>query len=189
MKCGVALREGAKFCAGCGKAVATGRMPQQESQKFCMQCGSAFQEGAKFCMKCAHSLPGIEQAASTKVRCDSCGESLKTGMKFCPKCGARVGQALTVDIPVSEPVVSVNVSDLPPDVEAEQKKSATKKVTEEGSAVKKEAVHLAKKALSALLDQTVSASEKAGEMRISMTDAQKSLLTTVIRELGKRIGK
>ena len=220
--------------------------------KFCMKCGTALHEGAKFCMKCGHALPGIEQAAPLKIQCDRCGASLKTGMKFCPKCGAGVGRALTVDIPVSEPVISVQVSDLPPNVEAAQKehiteegvektKQRTTKVpaasitaAEEGvektkqrttligrlptirleegvektkqrttekakakekaketaaTAVKKEAVHPVKKALSALLDQTVSASDNAGEMRIAMTEGQKSLLTHVIRELAKRIVK
>ncbi|MBK1781024.1 zinc ribbon domain-containing protein [Advenella sp. WQ 585] len=161
--------------------------------KFCMKCGTALHEGAKFCMKCGHALPGIAQTAPAQIRCERCGESLKTGMKFCPKCGARVGQALTVDIPVSEPVVSVEVSDLPPNVEAAQKEHPTEngeeKATEKAPAVKKEAAHLAKKALSALLDQTVSASDKAGEMRISISEAQKSLLTHVIRELAKRIVK
>jgi outer membrane biosynthesis protein TonB len=195
-----------------------------------MKCGTALHEGAKFCMKCGHALPGIEQAAPLKIQCDRCGASLKTGMKFCPKCGAGVGRALTVDIPVSEPVISVQVSDLPPNVEAAQKehiteegvektKQRTTKVpaasitaAEEGvektkqrttekakakekaketaaTAVKKEAVHPVKKALSALLDQTVSASDNAGEMRIAMTEGQKSLLTHVIRELAKRIVK
>ncbi|NLN67707.1 MAG: zinc-ribbon domain-containing protein, partial [Alcaligenaceae bacterium] len=96
--------------------------------KFCMKCGTALHEGAKFCMKCGHALPGIEQAAPLKIQCDRCGASLKTGMKFCPKCGAGVGRALTVDIPVSEPVISVQVSDLPPNVEAAQKEH----ITEEG---------------------------------------------------------
>ncbi|WP_169294130.1 zinc ribbon domain-containing protein [Advenella sp. EE-W14] len=176
--------------------------------KFCMKCGTALHEGAKFCMKCGHALPGIEQAAPLKIQCDRCGASLKTGMKFCPKCGAGVGRALTVDIPVSEPVISVQVSDLPPNVEAAQKEHITEEGVEKtkqrttekakakekaketaATAVKKEAVHPVKKALSALLDQTVSASDNAGEMRIAMTEGQKSLLTHVIRELAKRIVK
>ncbi|NLN67825.1 MAG: hypothetical protein GX143_06645, partial [Alcaligenaceae bacterium] len=71
----------------------------------------------------------------------------------------------------------------------EKAKAKEKAKETAATAVKKEAVHPVKKALSALLDQTVSASDNAGEMRIAMTEGQKSLLTHVIRELAKRIVK
>ena len=122
--------------------------------------------------------------------CIKCGTALREGAKFCSGCGAKIGFT----------------SALPPNAGAVQKPNATAEnlsvkqgvstTTEDAGStqaqtgtVTKEAAHLANKALSALLEQTIGASDKAGEMRISMTDAQKSLLTTVIRELGKRIGK
>ena len=55
--------------------------------------------------------------------------------------------------------------------------------------IKKQAVDLGKKALSQLLNQTLSASDTAGEMRIPMNDAQKSCLTKVISELTKMLGR
>lgn len=151
MKCGTALREGAKFCSRCGVAVAAGKTPKQESPKGCPQCGVAFKEGAKFCLKC----------------------------------GARLGSGSIGASSVSEPVLVAKITDQPPNVDAAQTSIATTQDTP----VVKEAVHLANKALSVLLDQTINASDKAGEMNIAMTDAQKSLITTVIREIGKRIGK
>ncbi|HBR01460.1 MAG TPA: hypothetical protein DD738_02490 [Ruminiclostridium sp.] len=156
--------------------------------KFCIKCGAALREGAKFCSGCGTPVQAKQKMKKTQQEsCIKCGVPLKKGAKFCIKCGEPIatGEKAAVDIPVNEPVVSVTVSDQPP-VMQEKLKEAKKQVS---NTVKNKAAGLGKKALSKLLNQTLSASETAGEMRIPMTEAQKSCLTDVIRELTKMVGR
>lgn len=112
--------------------------------------------------------------------CMKCGTALREGAKFCSACGTAVGAVQTPNATAENLSAKKEAGTTTEDASSTQAEVGT---------VITEAAHLANKALSALLEQTIGASDKAGEMRISMTDAQKSLLTTVIRELGKRIGK
>jgi hypothetical protein len=48
-KCQAALAENARFCAGCGTAVA---VPAASSPKFCSGCGAQLQPGGRFCQQC-----------------------------------------------------------------------------------------------------------------------------------------
>lgn len=77
--------------------------------RFCMKCGTALTEGMKFCMKCGTPVPKTENAV-----CKKCGADLKPGMKFCMRCGQAVTENRVV-IPVQEPVLSMEMSDTPPE--------------------------------------------------------------------------
>lgn len=209
MRCGANLGEGAKFCPGCGYPVVVKQTPKKTRHKFCMKCGAPLREGAKFCMKCGKLLADLEQTPQTKV-CLSCGEPMKADMRFCFKCGRATGQLNEVEIPVKEPVLSVEVRDEPPVIRNRQEESDGKKQTPQvklsereavveesklkgntreqmGHKVKRQGTALAKKALSEILNQTVDASKEAGEMLIPMTKAQKSCLSDAIRQLTKMV--
>ncbi len=58
--CGASLREGAKFCSGCGTAVQTAL--------FCRQCGTELMAGDKFCFACGAAVQAAEPAAPEKRR-------------------------------------------------------------------------------------------------------------------------
>ena len=75
-KCGTKVKEGTKFCPGCGAAI-----PQAALEE-CPYCGAEVSPGAAFCPECGKKLQGIT--------CLKCGTSLKPGTKFCPKCGTKV---------------------------------------------------------------------------------------------------
>jgi hypothetical protein len=50
--CSAKLTPGARFCAGCGKAVAP---PVAQAKAFCPQCGTEKPPGARFCPSCGAS--------------------------------------------------------------------------------------------------------------------------------------
>ena len=177
----------------------------------CINCKADLREGAKFCQVCGTKVPVKQKSKIAQAKfCIKCGAPLKKGAKFCTNCGTPTSkqQRADLDILVDEPVVSVTVSDQPPiireapvekkrtrqiqhpknpyrdtDVQKEKRGKDTKYQIEDK--IKKQAVDLGKKALSQLLNQTLSASDTAGEMRIPMNDAQKSCLSDVIRQLTK----
>ena len=72
-KCGVKIREGAKFCPECGA-------PQGA---VCPKCGKAVSKNAKFCPECGENL-------KKEIVCKKCGAKIKKGTKFCPECGTKV---------------------------------------------------------------------------------------------------
>lgn len=209
MKCGAVMRQGAKFCPACGVAAPVSQEANKPRMIFCMKCGAPLKDGVKFCMKCGSAVSQAAQEPRQNI-CTSCGAALKADMKFCMRCGAAVGQTPTVKIPVREPVISVTVSDTPPvpqtprtePTKKPSRKAAPAKANADGKQAEREsetnpygdrakaqAASLAKKALPELLEQRVGASETAGEMRIPMTDAQKSCLTNIIRGLAKAAGR
>jgi len=88
--CGALLRQGAKFCTGCGKPVAAPRpVTAATTESTCAACGNPLKPGAKFCNKCG--APVVAAAAATT--CAECGNPLKPGAKFCNKCGTPVAAA------------------------------------------------------------------------------------------------
>jgi membrane protease subunit (stomatin/prohibitin family) len=68
--CGTPYKEGARFCAECGKILAV----------TCPKCNAAVEQGAKFCPACGEKL---------QKTCE-CGTALDNGAKFCPGCGKKV---------------------------------------------------------------------------------------------------
>ena len=127
-------------------------------------------------MKCGNALPQAAQEPRQNI-CASCGAPLKVDMKFCMRCGAAVGVMPAVEIPVSEPVISVTVSDTPPISQTPPRTELAKKpsrksappktgangkkakqeseTSTQGDRTKAQAAALAKKALSELLEQRV----------------------------------
>jgi len=73
-ECGAILASGAKFCSGCGKAVAPKKC-------FCISCGAELSAGARFCSSC-----GAEQVSANKI-CPNCGTSVSGASRFCHSCG------------------------------------------------------------------------------------------------------
>jgi membrane protease subunit (stomatin/prohibitin family) len=67
--CGRPCKEGERFCAGCGKALAA----------VCPKCNAAVERDAKFCPNCGATL---------QKTC-SCGATLVPGTAFCPNCGKK----------------------------------------------------------------------------------------------------
>ena len=65
----------AKFCAKCGKEMA--------SSAKCPKCNAATAPGAKFCPECGQSL--------AEGKCAKCNAVLAPGAKFCPSCGEKTG--------------------------------------------------------------------------------------------------
>lgn len=142
----------------------------------CINCKADLRKGAKFCQVCGTKVSVKQKSKAPQAKfCIKCGAPISKGAKFCTKCGAATVKRQTADlnIYVDEPMISVTVSDQPP---VEEK-------------IKKQAADLGKKALTKLLNQTISALDTAGEMRIPMNDAQKSCLTDVIREMTKMLGR
>jgi membrane protease subunit (stomatin/prohibitin family) len=68
--CGKPYKEGASYCAECGKILAV----------TCPKCNAAVEQGAKFCPACGEKL---------QKTCE-CGTALDNGAKFCPGCGKKV---------------------------------------------------------------------------------------------------
>jgi hypothetical protein len=98
---------------------------------------------------------------------------------------SREGKKIRQRPPKQIPQANKNYRDT--DVEIDKSSKETKNYVEDK--IKKQAANLGKKALTNLLNQTLSASDTAGEMRIPMNDAQKSCLTDVISELTKMLGR
>jgi len=68
--CGKPYKEGARFCADCGKPLAS----------LCPKCSAAVEHGAKFCPSCGAAL---------QKTC-SCGAAISPGAAFCASCGKKV---------------------------------------------------------------------------------------------------
>ncbi|MDR0526907.1 MAG: zinc-ribbon domain-containing protein [Spirochaetaceae bacterium] len=80
--CGAQLKEGAKFCGGCGTTVAAAQ-PQEQSV-----------------------MP--EQAVQPEMpRCAACGTPLKTGTVFCANCGTKIEALPSAQKIVEPPVLPV----------------------------------------------------------------------------------
>lgn len=71
--CKAPLAAGAKFCSGCGTAVAP--------QPVCPACGKPLAAGARFCQECGKPL---------SAACPACGKPVAPGAKFCAECGAKM---------------------------------------------------------------------------------------------------
>lgn len=161
----------------------------------CINCKADLREGAKFCQVCGTKVPVKQKSKIAQAKfCIKCGAPLKRGAKFCTKCGTATvkRQAADLNIYVDEPVVSVSVIDQPlvedipiRDTDVEIDKRAKERKNHAEDKIKKQAADMGKKALTKLLNQTLSASDTAGEMRIPMNDAQKSCLDDAIRQLTK----
>ena len=70
--CGKPYKEGARFCADCGKTLAA----------VCPECGATLDQGAKFCQVCGEKL---------QKTCE-CGAVLEPGANFCLNCGKAVSK-------------------------------------------------------------------------------------------------
>ncbi|NLO04131.1 MAG: zinc ribbon domain-containing protein [Bacteroidales bacterium] len=112
--------------------------------------------------------------------CINCKADLREAAKFCQVCGTKVTVKQRTKITQAKFCIKCGAP----------LKNGAKFCTKcKASTVKREASDLGKKALAKLLNQTISASDTAGEMRITMNDAQKSCLTDVIHEMTKMLGR
>lgn len=73
VKCNAPLAAGAKFCPGCGTAVA--------APPVCPACGKPVAAGARFCQECGKQLSAV---------CPTCGKPVAPDAKFCAECGAKM---------------------------------------------------------------------------------------------------
>ncbi|NLK65626.1 MAG: zinc ribbon domain-containing protein [Tissierellia bacterium] len=143
----------------------------------CMNCKADLREGAKFCQVCGTKVPVKQKSKISQAKfCIKCGAPLKKGAKFCTKCGAATVKKQT-------PRTKSPYRDT--DVEIGKRSKETKNHVEDK--IKKQAADLGKRTLTKLINQTLSASDTAGEMLIPMNDAQKSCLTDVIHEMAKML--
>lgn len=61
--CGIENLDGAKFCRGCGGALAdSAAAVPEEGSAACPACGNPCKPGVRFCNKCGHALQGEEPA-------------------------------------------------------------------------------------------------------------------------------
>ena len=115
-KCGISLKDGAKFCPSCGTRTEPENTPAAAVSDTipCPGCGQQIKKDAKFCPFCGAANNGENEA----LKCKSCGAELKPGVKFCPSCGnSTVSDSQPQPIPVpsinnAPPVPSIN--DAPP---------------------------------------------------------------------------
>lgn len=73
VKCNAPLAAGAKFCPGCGTAVA--------APPVCPACGKPVAVGARFCQECGKQLSAV---------CPTCGKPVAPDAKFCAECGVKM---------------------------------------------------------------------------------------------------
>jgi ribosomal protein L40E len=196
MNCKADLREGAKFCQACGTKVPLKQKSKITQAKFCIKCGAPLKKGAKFCTKCGAETvkkktadlniyvdePVISVSVSNQPPVEDIKEKPPT-VEIIDQ--AREGKKIRQRPPKQIPQANKNYRDT--DVEIDKSSKETKNYVEDK--IKKQAANLGKKALTNLLNQTLSASDTAGEMRIPMNDAQKSCLIDVISELTKMLGR
>lgn len=100
--CGGQNKAGARFCSGCGAALALPPPPPQFQPSpppiqarppSCPKCGAQISSSAKFCVKCgapigSASFPPPPPVATSEKVCGKCGSRLSSNTKFCTKCGA-----------------------------------------------------------------------------------------------------
>jgi MFS family permease len=91
--CSTVQRDGAKFCAQCGKVL---------GERVCPQCWAVMRAKARFCeqggMELGEAVVGVSGHAvpsGVAGRCPHCGVSVGGGTPFCPACGGdlREGEA------------------------------------------------------------------------------------------------
>jgi Meckel syndrome type 1 protein len=64
--CGIENLDGAKFCRGCGGALADSAAAKpEEGGTTCPACGNPCKPGVRFCNKCGHALQGAEPAPAS----------------------------------------------------------------------------------------------------------------------------
>ena len=109
-KCGISLKEGAKFCPSCGTKTEPDTAPDTAAVSDtipCPGCGQPIKKDAKFCPFCGAKNDGQNEAP----KCTVCGAELKPGVKFCPSCGnSTVSDTQPAPIPVTVP----SLNDAPP---------------------------------------------------------------------------
>jgi RNA polymerase subunit RPABC4/transcription elongation factor Spt4 len=98
-KCGTTIKEGAKFCGGCGAkveakppAAAFASAPAAVSGDTCAACGKPVEAEWKVCPFC--------KAAIIRERlCGNCGRKLEPEWNACPFCGTEAaGNAYNVEL-------------------------------------------------------------------------------------------
>ena len=100
-KCGILLKDEAKFCPSCGTKVKTAETPADSATDnnviSCPSCGKEIKSDAKFCPYCGANTDKPKAAAvnpenntSSQNKCPDCGTELKPGAKFCPVCGKNL---------------------------------------------------------------------------------------------------
>ena len=109
-KCGISLKEGAKFCPSCGTKTEPDTAPDTAAVSDtipCPGCGQPIKKDAKFCPFCGAKNDGQNETP----KCTVCGAELKPGVKFCPSCGnSTVSDTQPAPIPVTVP----SLNDAPP---------------------------------------------------------------------------
>lgn len=204
VNCKAGLREGAKFCHICGSKVLVKEKSKIAQAKFCIKCGAPLTKGAKFCMKCGAAIvqwqkadlniyvdePVVSVTVSDQPPVEDIMEKPPIGdIIHQPQADKRVSQRPPIieEAPAEgtktrqTPRTRSPYTDM--DIEKEKKAKETKNHVEDK--INKQMAALGKKALTQLLNQTISASDTAGKMRIPMNDAQKSCLSDAIRQLTK----
>ena len=108
-KCGISLKEGAKFCPSCGTRTEPDTAPAAAVSDMipCPGCGQPIKKDAKFCPFCGAANNGQNEAP----KCKSCGAELKPGVKFCPSCGSST---VSDSQPQPLPVPAPSINDAPP---------------------------------------------------------------------------
>ncbi|MDI6831941.1 MAG: zinc ribbon domain-containing protein [Actinomycetota bacterium] len=89
-RCGHELREGARFCRGCGAEVPgaeAGAAAPAAVYRRCPWCGSKVAEELAFCNRCGKPLREAELQARF---CPGCGSRLREGARFCRGCGMKL---------------------------------------------------------------------------------------------------
>lgn len=114
--CQTENKDAAKFCRGCGGALAIVETEQQVQMKICTECQHACKPEAKFCLQCGHNFlsaiagpelapVSIEPPEENRKTCPGCQNSCKPAAKFCLKCGHDF--VVTFISPETETVVIV----------------------------------------------------------------------------------
>ncbi len=211
--CGSPLKPSQKFCTTCGTEIRYSTVVEPEYQRQnCPSCGAAINPKAKFCIKCggkiAVSTSDLHRSRKQDI-CPSCGVFVNPDAKFCIKCGTEFGKEITIEpvtIPVEKEPYSVSVSDEPvleimvtenccnacgiplnPNsnfctkcgakaVPASNLKQNTDKGEKWTQAAKK---------VAEVLEQTIDATDFAGEMRIPVNGSQQSVLDGIAKVVKK----
>lgn len=114
--CQTENKDAAKFCRGCGGALAVLETVQQVQMKICTECQHACKPEAKFCLQCGHNFlsaiadpesppVAIEPPEENSKTCPGCQNSCKPAAKFCLKCGHDFAVAFILS--ETEPVAVV----------------------------------------------------------------------------------
>lgn len=175
---------------------------------FCTTCGSPLKPSQKFCTACGTEIrySTVVEPKYQRQNCPSCGAFANPDAKFCTKCGTEFGKEIIIEpvaIPVEKEPYSVSVSDDPvlentvaenlcnacgaslnlnakfctkcgakaePAAKREQNKATSEKWTQ------------AAKKVAEMLEQTLDATDFAGEMRIPVNGTQQSVISSFIKK-------